>query len=290
MKTSAFAFLLVLSSCLAFGQNPADLFDKAPPAIDEALRARVGKFYDAFVAGKFKDAYSLVAEDSQDKFFELSKDQYKSFDIVKINYSENFTKAIVVIAVKTDWRWHGQVTPTTFPLTSNWEVVEGQWYWHFEKPKMVPSPFSPTGFTPAPPDSSPQPAGLVPKDMPGAAMAILSKVSIDKAAVRLRSYEASQDVIHVHNEMPGAVQLKLDKLDMPGLKITVGNPELQAHQETTIVFDWRPDDPALAGCADCARKTNARPMFRLHVEPTAQVFQMILIFDNTPPRVPPAQK
>ena len=83
------------------------MFDKAPPAIDEALRARVGKFYGAFIAGKFKDAYSLVADDSQDKFFELSKDQYKRCEIIKINYSENFTKAAVVTSCKSDWRWHG---------------------------------------------------------------------------------------------------------------------------------------------------------------------------------------
>ena len=100
MKTLAFSSLLLLSGLAAFGQNASDVFDKAPPAIDEALRARVGKFYRAFVAGKFKQAYLLVADDSQDKFFELSKDEYKSFEIIKINYSENFTKAAVVTAVE----------------------------------------------------------------------------------------------------------------------------------------------------------------------------------------------
>ncbi len=78
MKTFALSSFLLMSGFAAFGQNSSDLFDKAPPAIDEALRARVNKFYELFIAGKFKDAYSLVADDSQDKFFELSKDQYKS--------------------------------------------------------------------------------------------------------------------------------------------------------------------------------------------------------------------
>jgi hypothetical protein len=76
MKTLALS--LVLLSCFAaLGQDSSELFDKAPPPIDEALRARVDKFYGAFIAGKFKEAYLLVADDSQDKFFELSKDQYK---------------------------------------------------------------------------------------------------------------------------------------------------------------------------------------------------------------------
>ena len=144
MKTLAFWSLLLLSGATAFGQNPSDLFDKAPPAIDEALRAQVDKFYQAFIAGKFKEAYLLVADDSQDKFFELPKEQYKGCEIIKVHYTENFTKAAVVTSCKADWRFHGTTVLTTFPLTSNWEVVDGQWLWHYEKPTMVASPFSPT--------------------------------------------------------------------------------------------------------------------------------------------------
>jgi hypothetical protein len=89
--------------------------------------------------------------------------------------------------------------------------------------------------------------------------------------------------------MPGEVRLKLDKSDMPGLKVTIGKPVLEAHQETTILFEWRLDDPAIQ-CLDCAKKTNARPMLRLHIEPTAQVFPLIVVFDNTPSQAPVPQK
>ena|ERR1700733_2424700 len=290
MRTLALTSLLLLSALVTFGQDSSELLDKAPPAIDEALRARVDKFYNLFISGKFKDAYSLVADDSQDKFFELSKDQYKSFEIIKIRYSDNFTKAAVVSAVKSDWRWHGAVTLTTFPLTSNWEVIDGQWYWYYVKPTMVPNPFSPTGFVPVPANSTTDNAGLVPKDIPGVAKGILSKVSVDKSFVQLRSYESSQDVIHVRNEMPGQVTLKLDPPDIPGLKITVGKSDLQAHEDTTIVFEWRLDDPAIK-CLDCAKKMNARPMLHLRIAPTNQVFPIIVAFVNAPPAVPaPAQK
>ncbi len=191
MKTLAVSSLLLLSGFGVFGQNASDVFDKAPPAIDEALRARVGQFYQAFVEGKFKQAYLLVADDSQDKFFELPKEEYKSFEIVKINYSDNFTKAAVVTAVKSEWRFHGAGTLTTFPLTSNWEVIDGQWYWHYVRPTMVPSPFSPTGFVPFPRRRQPpvplKPHPAVPNDIAGAAQRILSEVSVDKASVRLRT-------------------------------------------------------------------------------------------------------
>jgi hypothetical protein len=276
MKTLAFWSLLPLSGLAAFGQNPSDLFDKAPPAIDEALRAQVGKFYQAFIAGKFKEAYLLVADDSQDKFFELSKEQYKGCEIIKVHYTENFTKAAVVTSCKADWRFHGTVVLTTFPLTSNWEVVEGQWLWHFEKPTMVASPFSPTGFVPVPADSTPNPTALVPKDIPGAAKAILAKVTLDKPSVSLRSYEASQDVVHVRNDMPGQVKPKLDKPTQAGLTVTVGKTDLNAHEETTIVFEWRLDE--------AAKNVSGRTTVLLHIQPTTQVFPITVLFDNTPPQ------
>ena len=288
MRTLALSSLLLLSALAVFGQNPSDLFDKAPPAIDEALRTRVGKFYDLFIAGKFKDAYSLVADDSQDKFFELSKDQYKSFEIIKIRYSENFTKASVVTAVKSDWRWHGAVTLTTFPLTSTWEVIDGQWYWHYERPTMVPSPFSPTGFVPVPPENKTDLSGLVPKDIPRAAQGILSKISVDKTSVQFRASESSQEVLHVRNDMPGKITLTLDKPRGVGLKATLAKNELLAHEETTIVVQWNLDDPSIQ-CVECAKKMTGRQMILLHVAPTNQVFPINIILDNAPPQTPPAE-
>jgi hypothetical protein len=284
MKTLAFASLLLLSAFTAFGQNPSDVFDKAPAPVDEALRARIDKFYGAFIEGKFKDAYLLVADDSQDKFFELPKKQYKVCQIIRINYSESFTKAAAVVSCKADWRFHGTVAVTTLPLSSNWEVIDGQWYWRYVKPTMIQTPFSPTGLVPAPPDSATSPAPRLP-DIASAAKDILAKVAIDKPSVRLRSFETSEDVVHVRNDMPGQVSLKLDTPDIAGLKVTVGKTDLKAHEETTIIFDWRLDDPRIH-CLDCAKKTSVHAMARLHVLPIGQVFPISVIFENLPPQSP----
>ena len=282
MRMLVLSCLLALPGLLAFGQDSSELFDKAPPPIDEALRARVDKFYGAFVAGKFKEAYLLVADDSQDKFFELSKDQYKSCEVVKIRYSDNFTKAVVVTSCKSDWKWHGVITPTTFPLSSNWKVDNGEWCWYYLKPTEVRSPFSPTGFAPIPPDGSAANTSVIPNDIQGAARGILANVSVDKRMVHLATYQSSQDVIHVHNNMPGSIGLQLDKLDVPGLKITLAKPQLQAHEETTIVFEWRLDDPRIL-CADCAKKLTGTPVVQLHVMPTAQTFPISIVFENARP-------
>src|ERR1700693_4824634 len=93
----------LIASVLASGQDNSDLFEKAPPPIDEALRARITQFYHAYITGKFREAYPLVAEDSQDAFLGASKESMQSCEIIRIKYSENFTIADVVEACKGEW-------------------------------------------------------------------------------------------------------------------------------------------------------------------------------------------
>jgi hypothetical protein len=110
---------------------------------------------------------------------------------------------------------------------------------------------------------------------------------VDKQAVHLRPSEASRDLVHVRNDMPGTVTLKLDDLSMPGLRITVGKSQLQAHEETSVLFEWRLDDPAVL-CPDCAKKTTGTSTVQLHIAPTGQVFPISIAFDHSvPPQAPP---
>jgi hypothetical protein len=277
MKTLALSSLLLVSGILGLAQDSTDQFDKAPPPVDEALRGRVDQYYHAFMAGKFKDAYLLVADDSQDAFLESDKQQYKACETIKIRYSDNFTKATVVESCKGEWKWHGTITPTTFPVTSSWKIDDGKWCWTYVKPTQVPSPFSPTGFVTVPPDTPPNGGVGIPKDFRSAAQSILSKVTINKPGVRLRPDESSQDVVRVHNGMPGVIKLQMDQLAVPGLKITLGKSELGANEETTVLFEYRLDDPGIA-CVDCAKKIRGTPVVALHVIPTGQTFSIAVVF------------
>jgi len=279
MKTLLLTCLLLVSGLSAFSQAPSDLFDKAPPPIDEALRARVAQFYQAFMDGKFKNAYPLVDEESQDAFLEADKDKYRDCQIIKISYSDNFTKANVLESCKAAWKYRGQEAWATIPLNSNWKVIDGQWLWVYVKPKFVPSPFSPTGFVPVPEDEDPKKVSVLPSDIKTAAQNILAKVTLDKQVVHLRADQSSQDVIHVRNQMPGSITLGLDRLEVPGLKITLGKTQLNANEETTVVFDYRLDAPDIA-CVDCAKKVTGTPTVLMYVTPTAQRFQLKVVFDH----------
>src|ERR1044071_8557991 len=82
-----------------FAQAPADLFQKAPPAVDQALRERIARFYQLHVDSKFRQAESLVAEDSNDFFYSTNKPMSLAFEIKNIPYSD--TSAMAKAAVRT---------------------------------------------------------------------------------------------------------------------------------------------------------------------------------------------
>src|SRR6478672_5762666 len=91
-------FFVLLASCLS-AQDPADLFQKAPP-VDEALRMRITKFFQYHVDAKFRQAESLVAEDSKDFFYSANKPKYMGFEIKNIVYTDDFHKAKAVVVTQ----------------------------------------------------------------------------------------------------------------------------------------------------------------------------------------------
>jgi hypothetical protein len=290
MNMIRFGLFLVAGS-LMWGQDPADLFEKAPPPIDEALRARVDQFYRAYMAGKFRDAYPLVAEDSQDAFLESSKDAYKACETLKIRYSENFTRASVLESCKGEWRWHGQTIPTQIPLTTNWKQVDGQWFWTFVKPTYAPNPFSPTGFVRIPSEKEiaeggPRPViPQMPTDPAAFTRNMLAKVKLDRTAITLRSSESSHEEVHVRNELPGSISISVDNLPQPGLTITPAKTQLNANEETVISFDYRVDD-ALIACGECAKRVNGTATAQLRIQPTNQVLPITITFIRPEPEKP----
>src|SRR5579863_5961596 len=237
MKT---LFLCLILGAAAFGQEASDLFDKAPPAIDDALRARVTEFYQLYESGKFKQVFLMVADDSQDAFLGSGKEEYKDCHISKVNYTDNFTKAVVVEACKTVWLFHGQTIPSTVPVTTNWKVVDGQWYWYYVKPAFVRSPFSPTGEVPLPQDVPEAKASVLPKDPAAEAKAILARVTMDKNTVVLRADKDSKDQVRVQNDMPGWVTVDIGPSPVPGLKIKTSKTDIGPNEAAVVEFEYNP--------------------------------------------------
>src|SRR5947209_3761579 len=183
MKSAALT--LVLSAMFMAQAQDTDLFTKAPPDVDEALRARITLFYQAHIAGKFNDAYQVVADDSKDMFLASGRQTYKSCEIAKISYSDNFTNANVVTACKGELQWRGKRMPATMPLPSTWKLVNGQWFWYAVKRDAVETPF---GISRVTPDNGTAQSPPIPADPMAAARDILSKVAVDKTEIQLKGY------------------------------------------------------------------------------------------------------
>jgi hypothetical protein len=267
--------VLTFTLC-AFGQQqPSEPASPAPPpAVDTALRERVKKFYQAHVDGKYRLADQVVADESKDLFFAMNKQKYDSFDIVRINYSDDFTKADAVVATKGTWYFRGQKMPVTMPITSKWKVIDGEWFWYVVPTNEAVTPFGTMHFDKGnPEDKGPVPA--LPADPKVLAERILSQVQADKDSVRLSSYEPSKAEVRVRNGMQGEIKLRIG-MDgaFAGLTAKLDKETLSAGDTAVLTFICKPKDKS------------AKPMVsaQVIVEPTQQVIPIKLTF-AIPPEV-----
>lgn len=224
-----------LAAALAPAQVP-ELFEKAPPEIDSALRQRVAAFYQAHVEGRFRVADGFVAEDSKDIFFEADKRRFKKFEISRITYSDNYTRARVLITGDTEMPMGpAGVVPVKLPLLSNWKVEGGKWFWYVESPsKEQRTPF---GVMKPGPAGSTTPPGLP----AGPSVAdVLKAVELSRNEVVFRSSQPSRQEIEVTNRMPGAVRLAAYCDRLAGLRMRLEQSELKPNETTRIVFDYKP--------------------------------------------------
>lgn len=250
MSRVLFAAVVLCSTLPA--QNPLDLFEKAPPAVDEALRARIEKFYQAHVDGKFRIADQVVAEDSKDFFFAANKSRCNKFEIVKVGYSDNFTRARATVTCHRVVAMFGAgAREMPVAVASTWKLEGGEWWWYITQEDFEMTPFGRMK------EGEGKAGGSLPFSSAPNPQAILSLVQIDKPTVELTS--AATDRVTVSNGMPGSISLSLDPPESPGLRMKLSESELQAGEKAEITFERLPDAPA-----------KGRATIRVLVKPTGQ--------------------
>ena len=221
--------LICASALLA--QSPADLFEKAPPHIDQVLRERINKFYQAHVDGKPRLAGPYVAEDTRDFFYEAAKPRYYGFSIIRIDYSENFTKAKATILSKQRIMVPGFAEkPMDVPIPSYWKIVDGQWYWYVDQAMLRQSPFGPLKPGPGDPSTAPTPSLAAGPDV----QSLWSKVKADKSSVQLRKNDKAAGQVTIASQMPGSVTLSLEHAKVAGFEATLDRTELKPGEKATV--------------------------------------------------------
>jgi hypothetical protein len=225
-----------IAVCLQAQNAPTDLFEKAPPEVDEALRARVSKFYQAHVDGKFRLAEQEIAEDSKDFFYNMEKTRYLGFEILKIKYEENFTKATVVVGVEIDWK-----NPRTGtirvkpPVTSLWKIENGEWCWYIVESKDWKTPYG--TMTPGPKGKTVLDTFKAPDSL-----AVTSGVRLAKNEIKLSAAEKSSGETSITNSLPGQVQLELGVPAVPGLTVTLDKKVLRKGETAKVMFLYEPNE------------------------------------------------
>ena len=235
-----FRFLtLSLWVAAGFAQTPADLFNKPPADVDQALRARITEFYQDHVEGKFRQAEALVAEDTKDFFYNGNKTKYLSFEIKSITYSDGYTRAKAVVACEQFLPFPGfEGKPFPVPTPSHWKLVDGQWYWWVDPQQLGMTPFG-LKMKPGPG----VPAGQITMPNPEEVLKTASEqVKADKQAVTLQP--GGSDRVTITNEAPGVMTISVVGAIL-GVNVTLDRMDLKTGEKAVVTF--RADSNARPG-------------------------------------------
>ncbi len=222
-----FRFLSALSllTNLLFAQTP-------PPEQEQALRANVQKFYQSMQDGKFRGAYALVADDSQESFMEMAKPKYTEWKIDKIEWSEDFKKATVTLNVATELIVAAQRVPVK-------RLEDDEWVWFYVAPTTVRTPFGTVKVDPNAPNKQ---VNIKEKIATGATVADISKglEILTPQPINLKKKEKSEIEIKVRNGLQGHVEIELQLPKLAGLSAATRAMKLKANEEGTFKIQWIP--------------------------------------------------
>ncbi|HYP08535.1 MAG TPA: hypothetical protein VER03_20035, partial [Bryobacteraceae bacterium] len=238
------------------------------PEIDEALRASVAKFFQAHVDGKYRQAEEVIAEDSKDFYYNMEKRRYFGFDIVRINYSDDFTKATVVTGVDVEWRSpRVGVMRVKQPMTSLWKVDNGRWAWYVVPQKDWDTPWG--RMNPGP---DPQENKMMALFKGVDVATVARQVAIDTTEIRLKGYEASGGQAVISNSMPGDIQLRLSAPSAPGLEVKLDKETLKSGEKATVSVQYNP----------ATKEPKPSREIVVAVDPTGHVYHIALVFELQP--------
>ena len=225
----------------SYAQDAGDAFNKPPADVDKALRARIAEFYDFHVKGEFRKAEALVAEDTQDLYYSSSKTKYVSFEIGRIDYSDNFTRAKATVLCEQFIMLPGFLgKPIKIPMPSTWKLVDGIWYWYVDPAALRATPFGTANPGPAQgPASATKSIPAIPTTVPDF---IYKQVKADKESVALKPGESGH--VTITNSAPGAMNISLTG-SVPGVEVMLDRTVLNTGEKAVLTV--RAGDDAKSG-------------------------------------------
>jgi hypothetical protein len=211
---------------MAWAQEPAA--PKPPAGVEEALRARIQEFYHYFETQEYRKAEKLVAEDSQDFFYNHNKPHYLSVDIQNIKFSPDYKQATVVLLCEQFIMMPGFAgKPMKVPTTSTWKIVDGQWFWYVDPIESRRTPF---GLIPERKDAG-APSGGLPASIPTTPDFALNLVKPDTKSVELTAGGSGQ--VTFTNTARGLMMLSVAETP-DGVEATLDRGQVNAGEKAVL--------------------------------------------------------
>jgi len=224
--------LAAVIATASFAQTGTGAAPKPPASVDEALRARISEFYQLHVSGEYRKAEKLVAEDSQDIYYESGKRKYLSFEIKTIAYSDDFTKAKVSVSCEQYVSGLGNLgRPVKMPSTSSWKVVDGKWFWWADPEELAHGPMGRSanaGTKPAPGAKEPGP-----ENIPTTPDFAMGKVKWEKDTLAVKPNNTY--TMTITNASPGTSSLVLKQI-LPGIELSIDKANLNPGEKAVVTF------------------------------------------------------
>jgi hypothetical protein len=245
MSKRVFMFAPFLLTGLLVSTLPAAQVPKVPEKVDKALRARVNEFFQYHVDGTFKNALPLVADETQDEYFNSGKTKLRSFKIDDIKYSDKFDKATVSMTISRDWEIRLQNNIVTLPMVTTWKIEHGKWVWYYNKQNAWLTPMGPSDYKAISKnaDGSLRLPKINQDTAAAAATEILNSTGADKLEVRFETGKRGTDQVVFRNGAAGEVQLEVTPMDpVPGLTYKFDKLNVGAQQSATMTFQYEPQE------------------------------------------------
>lgn len=236
---------LLLLPFLAFAQ------EQAPPDVDQELRARVSGFYQNFLETSYspRKAEAFVAEDTLDFFYNALKQKYLSFQILKVTYSDDFRKAIVVVSAKMETSMGGHTMLVDWPKDTHWKIENGKWCF-YDHP--ADRPITPMGGVNPPsaaaamdaPSAGVKPKNSSPEATRAAGLSVLrqQEMGLDKGVVIFSVDQASSTQVVFTNGADGDITIGLDAPVVRGLKAKLDKTTVPGHGTAVLSLQYDPSD------------------------------------------------
>jgi hypothetical protein len=231
--------LLVITAVAAAAQNQS-IFRKAPPDVEEKLRARVIQFYSLYQQGKFRAAEALVAEESRDLYYAMPKAPIRSFQLEQITWDDDLKNATVLVACLS-------ATPRTaaeglwVPINGRWRLENGDWYLVI-KPRST-TPFGPMKFD-DPRNIKPQPFQRPTLEM---LRADAFEVVPRKVEFPAHATEAETRRVTIQNNMAGVLTVDVQAPKAPGLAVMLADRNILPNKAAALEIHYEPQAGKLSG-------------------------------------------